>query len=176
MQSSKIMIILVLMIAFSLVLVSCVAVDDKPEEVEETGSSNGDDWKSGDETPPYAYAKELRDKLDPVIEDTFGIVEVEYRHYDSVRVNAAGEGSYNVRYVIKNAPPHDEFLAYRIIHDTLDRVFDFVSFADADDLEGYVSMYGEEIPEEIGVALLFEGENYYWEVSYDGTYIGFYSF
>ena len=173
------MILLVLLIMFSLVLTSCADPgSDKPGEVEttpedETGLDDG--WMPGDDTPPYAYAQAMRERLDPVIDEVFGIVEVEYHHFDLVSVNAAGEGSYDVRYVLKNAPPHTEFLAYRIIHDTLDRVFDFVSFEDADDLEGYVLMYGEEIPEMISVALIFEGEHYFWEVWYDGTYLGFFT-
>ena len=166
------MVLLSLLIVFSLLLVSCADTGSSVPEDTGTGSESDDDgWRPGDETPPYAYAEELRRRLDPVIEDTFGIVEVEHHVYDSM-------GTYDVRYRLKNAPPHDEFLAYQIIHSVIDRAFDFGSFEDAEDLEEYVSIYGEEIPEHINSGFFFEveGKNYYWEVFYDGEYIGFYAF
>jgi hypothetical protein len=170
MRKTKLIILLTLLILFSLALGACSSA---PEEVETAPKGEiglDGDWMH-DETPPYPYAQAMRNRLDSVLDEAFGIAEVQYYVDDLVKVH--GQGAYNVRYALKDVPQGEAF--YYALEEVFGQAFNFYLFADMETAETYFEYY-DELPEDISVAMEFEGGNYYWQVWYDGTYLGFFTF
>lgn len=162
MHKTKLTILPILLILISLVLASCGLAPVEVETAPEAEVGLDGEWKS-DETPPYRYAQAMRDRLDPVLDEVFGIGQVHYYTLDTLE-------TYNVRYVLEETPQGEAF--YYALEDVFDRAFHDYLFADHPTAESYFE-WNDELPEDMSVVLMFEGMNHYWIVMYDGTYLTF---
>lgn len=160
MHKTKMMILPILLLLTSLVLAACGSAPEAVETEPEIGLDG--DWMY-DDTPPYPYAQAMRDRLDPVLEQAFGIEEVHYYVFDVM-------GTYDVRFALQDVPEGEAF--YYALDDVFDQAFDFYIFADMESAESYFEWY-DELPENMSVAIDFEDSTHYWLVTYDGTYLIF---
>jgi hypothetical protein len=162
MHRTKIKILTVLLILTSLVLAACGSAPEAIETEPEAEIGLDGDWMV-DDTPPYPYAQAMRDQLDPVLQQAFGIEVVHYYVFDLM-------GTYNVRFALQDVPEGEAF--YYTLEDVFNQAFDFYIFADMESAESYFQWY-DELPEEMSVAMDFEDTTHYWLVTYDGTYLTF---
>jgi len=114
----------------------------------------------------------LRDRLDPVLDEAFGIAEVHYYVMDLIKVH--GQGAYNLRYALVDAPQGEAF--YYALDDVFGQAFDFHLFEDMESAETYFEYYDEMPPDHMSVSMRYEDKGYSWEVTYDGTYLSFFIF
>lgn len=159
MDKAKMTIFTVLLMLTTLILAACgrpTEVAD-PEPETEIGLDGG--WMP-DDTPPYPYAQDLRDRLDPALDQAFGIEEVHY----NVSLG------YAVRYALQDFQQDEAF--YLALGEILDEVFDYQVWDDWETAELYFAS-NDELPSTIGGTTNFEGEIYGWGVGFDGTYLGF---
>lgn len=174
MRRIKIVFLALSVIVFSLAMASCGLLPDATGETETEAmadTSPDNDWLP-DETPPYSYARELRDRLDPLLEDKFGITEVRYKVSDILKVY--DEYAYYVSYTLENVPEGEAF--YYDLDEVFGQVFDLHLFVDMESAESYFNHYDEIPPEHMSVAMNYEGNGYAWEVTFDGITLSFFIF
>ncbi len=169
MFKAKMTIFTVLLMLTALILTACgsaaevVAPEpeaDVPEPEAEIGLDG--DWMP-DDTPPYPHAQFMRDRLDPALDQAFGIEAVHYHTF------GPGE-TYNVRYALQNVQEGEAF--YLALGEIFEEVFDFQVWDDWETAESYFATH-DELPDVIGVMLNYEDSAYFWDVGFDGTYLIF---
>lgn len=155
-------IVLQVLLMTILILAACGGAPEAVEAEPEAEIGLDGEWMY-DDTPPYAYAQAMRDRLDPALEQAFGIEEVHYYVFDVM-------GTYNVRFALQNVPEGEAF--YYALEDVFDQAFDFYLFGEFETAESYFN-WNDELPEDMSVAMNFEDSTHFWLVIYDGTYLIF---
>lgn len=162
MRKTNTILIPALLILFSLVLVACGSSPAEVETAPEAEVGLDGEWRH-DGTPPFAYAQAMRERLDPVLGAAFGFSDVHYSVLDPM-------STYDVRYALQNVPEGEAF--YYALEDVFAEAFDFHLFEDHESAASYFE-WNDEVPENMSVAMDFEGNTHYWLVNFDGTYLIF---
>lgn len=162
MKKTKMIILQVVLISTFLAMAACGSAPEAVETEPEAEIGLDGDWMP-DDTPPYPYAQAMRDRLDPALDQAFGIKEVHYYAFDVM-------GTYNVRFALQNVPEGEAF--YYALEDVFEQAFDFYLFGEHETAESYFA-WNDELPEDMSVAMNFEETTHFWIVTFDGTYLLF---
>lgn len=158
----KMTILMSLLLLTTLVLTACGSAPEAVDPEPEVDVGLDGEWLA-DDTPPYPYAQAMRERLDPMLDQAFGIEEVQYSTIDAMN-------TYNVRYALQNVPEGEAF--YFALEEVLTEVFDIQAWGDFDTAGSYFDQH-DELPDVIGVSMNFEDSFHFWNVAFDGTYLIF---